>query len=501
LRRQLEWSAGDADGVPLVFSEALRLTQELKARVWRPFFDGLFFGEERFRPPKEQRFEYAERISDHGYAYLLDFRGTVGERHAENKHIVELVGRAQYEEALARDADEAAQRVHEEIGARWHGVDMYFNGLFGKAFLVPFPFRVNVACDNGSNASLTMPHDLQRYAAENSSDAVGQMRALRIGLRALHQTMVYFHYEETRSKTKSRTIYVQQYNPSTGGYQQVPQQQNYSVQVHFTFSNGVLTVQSEKELMWRGPRGETLNVAPGFQPVISYKDGRGVDHEGKEWTNEAAVIGGDKIGWDGSHKPNPTLDRLMRHPGNAQKVHAGMPHVQAVCNAYREFYVSEHRRKRDTLSYQFWSAVYESPVADADTLRSRLAVERNPLVRELDGEATHFLLSRMAFLTSHPARAFWFVVFDDLWTQNQDLLAAPDKDTKRGADTEPRFHRDEFDPARADSLCFRPMPPAELLRFLEAAGLAAPPGAKQKRGYVGPELVATLYRRMLQARF
>jgi hypothetical protein len=45
------------------------------------------------------------------------------------------------------------------------------------------------------------------------------------------------------------------------------------------------------------------------------------------------------------------------------------------------------------------------------------------------------------------------------------------------------------------------MPPAELLRFLEAAGLAAPPGAKQKRGYVGPELVATLYRRMLQARF
>lgn len=80
---------------PRIFSDAFSLRQARKERIWHEFWDVLFQQDSEYQVPcrpglKAGDYQPVELSYEKGYTppYLLNFRGTIGERHAENKEIV-----------------------------------------------------------------------------------------------------------------------------------------------------------------------------------------------------------------------------------------------------------------------------------------------------------------------------------------------------------------------------------------------------------------------------
>lgn len=80
---------------PHIFSEAFSLRKARRERIWHEFWDVLFEQDSEYQVPcrpgvKAGGYQPVSLSYDKGCAppYLLNFRGTIGERHAENKEIV-----------------------------------------------------------------------------------------------------------------------------------------------------------------------------------------------------------------------------------------------------------------------------------------------------------------------------------------------------------------------------------------------------------------------------
>merc|ERR1711935_814372 len=74
-----------------------------------------------------------------------------------------------------------------------------------------------------------------------------------------------------------------------------------------------------------------------------------------------------------------------------------------------------------------------------------------------------FLFSKVAFTQRHPACAFWWCFWDDLWNANKEIGAIANNAAI-------------LDSGKPNSIAYRPMPRAKLEEELNAAGLIGSSG-------------------------
>jgi hypothetical protein len=120
-------------------------------RLWRPFWGNLFAKDATLRSrtrPSSLTFSDSPGMP----AFLLNFAGTVQERHIENISILRDVGMDRYRAALAAEERLPAYRTHcKEIVANFLGPDCRWKGKWGCSVICPFPFTIAFFPEEGES--------------------------------------------------------------------------------------------------------------------------------------------------------------------------------------------------------------------------------------------------------------------------------------------------------------------------------------------------------------
>eukprot|EP01006_Ploeotia_vitrea_P040253 TRINITY_DN66415_c3_g3_i1.p1 TRINITY_DN66415_c3_g3~~TRINITY_DN66415_c3_g3_i1.p1 ORF type:complete len:1005 (+),score=605.70 TRINITY_DN66415_c3_g3_i1:224-3238(+) len=524
----------------LLFSADLDLHRERKIRIWHEFWDVLIRQDEALRIPHDnerhplkgdpEKDKYVPRFLDFQLgntpAYLLDFQGTVGERHEENKEIASRESVQSYEKALevatkmATDPEYAGLRgVQHAIMRNLNGLDVYWEGevedkpeggagqqkqrkrrantsstKFGKLYIVPFPFTAVIFMDDTKQYNVFsyapivsgVVRDSQAGMKEffalvkqNDNPEIVRRKQVRWSLRALSGNMVDFYYQCHKNKTKHRTK-----TDSQG--RQV--RESYTVRVLFTFRKGMFRVgQDTKKTEWVDEKtGRKVDLSRGFNCTIFYRDGEGVDHEGKHWKNEHHTIGHGELGINAQFQQTANLTKLLG--GNQPIVNAKYPEVMATFQRYREYYFHEFQRKEKVLTYSFWYYVYNNDLLTMEDLRDVLnKYEPNPVVKELPekhAQALERVYSVLKYYDSSSAIAFWFCFWHDAWIHNQEMKIMQE-------------NKDLFDPYNESSLMYKPIPELQLKEELNKRGLSKPVASGGFfNGFFNDALISDLYAKM-----
>ncbi|KAF9316036.1 hypothetical protein BG003_002394 [Podila horticola] len=447
-----------------IYNPKLNYFKHIKRRIWQETWTTTLLVEETFKMPPDKVVAYSQ--SPHRPPYLLNFSGTVAERHVENLRIVRQIGLRSYSQAC-QFLTPAMVRKRTLILKEFVGPDMYYapefmasniRTYFGKAYVVPFPFSVVFVYDESSVVvTLVKEHDLDRYIQQNQDPEIQRRRELRYQLRALDGKFVVRPFIETRG--------VQRGHESNGTLEMS------LVNAPVSYKRGLFTIHRKKLSSWQGH-----NMNPGFSVTITYSDGEVQDPQGSSQLLHETTIGHDIIGITRDFQVTPGLARLLRD--NHALISRGVKKVKKVMQAYQNHYRHEAHRKDSTLSYDFFINVYDNPTLKQSELQPLLlATEENPKIRHFNTSASTavvFLYERMAAVNRTRCHQWWYLFWDDLYRKNREEI--------------PQLKAKEFSPAFPGSICYQPMSRGQLEMFLEAQG------CWQKKGRAGFMHVGVLNR-------
>lgn len=194
-----------------IYNPRLNYFKHIKRRIWQETWTATLLVENSFKMPTDTVVAYSQ--SPHRPPYLLNFKGTVAERHVENLRIVRHIGLRSYSQAC-QFLTPAMVSKRTLILKEFVGPDMYYapefmasniKTYFGKAYVVPFPFSVVFVYDESSVVvTLVKEHDLDRYIRQNQDPEIERRRELRYQLRALDGKFVVRPFVETRGIQKGR---------------------------------------------------------------------------------------------------------------------------------------------------------------------------------------------------------------------------------------------------------------------------------------------------------
>ncbi|KAF9204066.1 hypothetical protein BGZ49_005733 [Haplosporangium sp. Z 27] len=429
-----------------IFNPKLNYFKHIKRRVWQETWTTTLLVEDQYKMPAGKVVAFSQ--SPHRPPYLLNFTGTVAERHVENLRIVRQIGLRSYSRAC-QFLTPAMIRKRNLILKEFVGPDMYYapefmasniKTYFGKAYVVPFPFSVVFVYDESSVVvTLVKEHDLDRYIQQNQDPEIQRRREVRYQLRALDGKFVVRPFIETRG--------VQTGMKSHGTLEMS------LLNAPVSYKRGLFTIHRKKMSSWQGH-----NMNPGFSVTITYSDGEVQDPEGSSQLLHEVTIGHDVIGITRDFQLTPALARLLRD--NHALVSRGVKKVKKVMEAYQAHYRNEARRKDETLSYDFFINVYDNPNLKRKELEPLLlATEENPKVRHPSPQVTtaiNFLYERMSAVNRTRCHQWWYLFWDDLYRKNHEEIRH----------LTPR----EFSPAFPESICYQPMARPDLEKFLEKQG-------------------------------
>jgi len=265
-----------------LFAPNLDLAKHVARRVWQESFTTLLLAESRYRMPTKEKIEFAS--TEAVGAYLLNFRGTVGERHVENIKVLNLVspatimltkgqilrevGLERYAESLATHTAPESFRlraIQRAIMQHFTGPDCYWRpaqvnrnitSFFGRAVVIPFPFAVVFHWDQTTDTPEAITHiaDLHLYFQQNQSAPVVEGRHVRLTLRSLDGQMInapYLQMQQIGSKiplfTRSRHA--------------------YSLHSPTSFRRARLCIERNSALLWNGH-----NLNSGFRVCLLFVD-------------------------------------------------------------------------------------------------------------------------------------------------------------------------------------------------------------------------------------
>jgi hypothetical protein len=194
-----------------IYNPRLNYFKHIKRRIWQETWTAMLLVEDSFKMPADTVVAYSQ--SPHRPPYLLNFKGTVSERHVENLRIVRQIGLRSYSQAC-QFLTPTMVRKRTLILKEFVGPDMYYapefmtsniKTYFGKAYVVPFPFSVVFVYDESSVVvTLVKEHDLDRYIRQNQDPEIERRRELRYQLRALDGKFVVRPFVENRGIQKGR---------------------------------------------------------------------------------------------------------------------------------------------------------------------------------------------------------------------------------------------------------------------------------------------------------
>jgi len=544
-------------GEPLIFSDQLDLGRERKFRIWHEFWDTLIAQDKALRIPlaKDQRTEHedaeheeeADGDEEEEYEpknlafqyggsppFLLDFEGSVGERHAENKEIVEHESFVSFQSILAMAAQpedaEMAQLMQsmKYIVANLHGLDVFWDGecvdltgaasddvedakeiangsntKFGKMYIVPFPFCAVFLSDDCDAATalfsmapviagkrVAAEKGVQRLtalAARNEDPEVQRRKAVRLRLRALESSMCHWPIQKHKNKTISRQV-SETYRDAEGNTKTRTKTERKTVSVLFSFNDGRFGIdRNGTKAVWRD-----LDVTRGFVANLQYHDGTGSHHEAgwgsTNWNNEPIKVYGADFGLNDRFEETPMFQRFMGQNYSDDLHEAKRQTVIENFERYSAFYRDGFVAKENALSYAFWYYIYNDDTLQREQLVECLKKERNEKLTALaeDGEyleSVGMVYEKLGFFNTDQRHAVWFIFWHDLWMNNMFM---------------PPFvsNEDFLSPFKATSICYRYCDDkADLVQQLEEKGICAK-SSMVRKGWVNSEIIDSLYAKM-----
>ncbi|KAJ1893511.1 hypothetical protein LPJ81_005359 [Coemansia sp. IMI 209127] len=284
-----------------------RLRRLLIERVWQDTWSAILLASRDFRLLPNHRICFC-RTRAHP-PYMVNYIGFAAERHLENLHLYDAIGRRAYSQAVLweRQHDERAALV-QEIARRLTGPDMYFNpyaqpaagssasvaaanaldtagarfrvgprdikSWFGKVYILHFPFMVCMVYDElpGVIVPIAEEPDLQLFMAQNSADpVVAEKRDTRRRLRAMDGQYVTLTYIEHSGPNGTHLRYClplyaeenEQYLAQYAGRRRV-------------VYRGTLRIHQHGTQLWEDG---LCNVTPGFACTLQLTEEAYVDNE------------------------------------------------------------------------------------------------------------------------------------------------------------------------------------------------------------------------------
>ncbi|KAF9582023.1 hypothetical protein BGW38_000763 [Lunasporangiospora selenospora] len=429
-----------------IFNPKLNYSKHIKRRIWQESWTTIFLVEESFKMPADKVIAFSQ--SPHRPPYLLNFSGSVAERHVENLRIVRQIGLRLYSKAC-QFLTPTMVRKRTLILKRFVGPDMYYapefiasniKTYFGKAYVVPFPFSVVFVYDESAVVvTLVNEHDLDRYIQQNQDPEIQRRREVRYQLRALDGKFVVRPYVESRGVQRGR---------DSNGTAEMS-----FVNAPVSYKRGLFTIHRKKLSSWQGH-----NMNPGFTVTITYSDGEVHDPEGSSQLIHETTIGHDVIGITRDFQMTPALSCLLHD--NHVLISHGLKRVKKVMHSYQDHYRREAFQKEAIMTYAFFVNVYDNPTLKHSELHPLLlATEENSILRHpsLQAEsAISFLYERMNAVNRTRCHQWWYLFWDDLYRKNHEEIS--------------QLTPKDFSPAFPGSICYRPMSRPDLEKFLEGAG-------------------------------
>ncbi|KAJ2551823.1 hypothetical protein EV175_003547, partial [Coemansia sp. RSA 1933] len=286
-----------------------RLRRLLIERVWQDTWSAILLGSRDFRLLPNHRICFC-RTRVHP-PYMVNYIGFAAERHLENLHLYDAIGRSAYCKAVLweRQHEERSALV-QQIARRFTGPDMYFNpyappvgshpsiiaasqsanaldtagsrfrvgprdvkSWFGKVYILHFPFMVCMVYDELPDVIVPIAEepDLRLFMAQNTTDpTVAQKRDTRRRLRAMDGQYVTLTYIEHTGPNGSHLRYClplyaeenEQYLAQYAGRRRV-------------IYRGMLRIRQHGAQVW----DNICNVTPGFECVLQLTEEVFVDNE------------------------------------------------------------------------------------------------------------------------------------------------------------------------------------------------------------------------------
>ncbi|CAG8529899.1 7731_t:CDS:2 [Ambispora gerdemannii] len=418
-----------------IYSPKLDFNKHIKRRIWQETWTTLLLTCDQFKMPEKKIVAFSQ--SSYRPPYLLNFSGSVAERHIENLKVIQHIGIKQYNASIA-PLSEALAIMRLKIYNNFVGPDMYYapemlmvnlKTYFGKAYVVPFPFSVVFVYDeDDSVVTLTKEWEIERYIRQNEDREIERRRGVRQMLRALEGKIV-----------------VGPCSDIGGGHNAV----------------GLLSIQRKQGSRWRG-----INMNSGFEVTITYTDHGEINGpDDREISPEPPppherAVGHDILGITSDFALTPQLQRLISD--NSQLIESGFPKIRELMKEYRKFYHNEAVHKKETLTYAFFINIYDNPSIPLESLPTLLmSTEENPLIHsipEAEYPALVYLYERMRVVNLSRVHQWWFLFWDDLWRKNAHEIPYLSQ------------HPQDFSPTYRKSICYRPMIRAKLEEFLERRG-------------------------------
>jgi len=512
---------------------------ELRNRIWRPFWQSLFMQADPTVPDPADK----EAVKEAKSLSVEERQLSITRRLLAQRQIAATIGVRRVKEHWRTLTYPGMLDNYAWVQRSLEGVDVFYDGLphdghvdwttaFGKMYVRTYPFACVVVYDEGGDheyvyggdgepAKLDTARkelqDLMRskpfdwrselvrrmstsyHAAremEASSDArllvevvteedkrrrimtpferlvflngnsfeVRRRRYVRVRLRAISASgkNVPLNFE----KSVQRTVTWQE-TDSEG--KSVTKSQ--SITVHLTFSRAISTVAASTSKAY----------AAGFKADIIGIDGqgtgtdrRGVSHT---FTNQRESAG-VRLG--------PTyeeVDLLAQFLGSSEAATisaTGIAQSEAELVTYRAELYARRAKEEQALSNAFYAHVYDAFPLPRSALEAYLMdFESNPVMKAIPEEhaaGLDFLFARVHRVTQHPVAAFWFLFFQDLWAENNEMGCFKDEELRK-----------KWDPRYPDAMCYRPMPREDLVAELKEQKL------QQSRGLFNDALVDLLY--------
>ncbi|KAJ2673063.1 hypothetical protein GGI25_004878 [Coemansia spiralis] len=265
--------------VPLVLSPGIlvattpndpRLRRLLIERVWQDTWSAILLASRDFRLLPNHHVAFC-RTQAHP-PYMVNYIGFAAERHLENLHLYDAIGRHAYCQAILWERQhETRGLLMDEISRNLTGPDMYFcptgamgerfslgrvRSWFGKVYILHFPFMVCMVYDEAPDMIVPIGEedDLRVYLEQNRDPLVVEKREIRRKLRALDNQYVTLTYIEHSGPNGSHLRYClplyaeenEQYLAQFAGRRRV-------------LYRGLFTIKQQGE-----QRFDIVNVTPGF---------------------------------------------------------------------------------------------------------------------------------------------------------------------------------------------------------------------------------------------
>jgi hypothetical protein len=342
----------------------------------------------------------------------------VAERLLEQEAVVYTHGLERYRAELGPQpvAQYAARAL---ICDQLEGVDVFWDGVpsdghldaftkFGKLWVQDFPFKATFVWDSSDDVVELREEDLPQLVAQNLSAEIVRRRHIRLVLRSLSGAQVRWPTTAVKHKTKE--------------VGQGEHRRTLHFEVTFTFQVATAHVAADSK-----DDAAAAAAAPGFTFLLTYSDGVG-SAGGHTWTGEALTLGAPDIGISlPDYAPTNAFTHFMSLNGHICA--ASFPGVVERAAQYRRRLLAQRQVTRDTLSWAFY-ALYMDDCATAQGAREFVSrVERNESFKSAvatHGDLLDFAEARMRYYDTHPAVAFWYTFWDDLWSMNTEHAAIKD---------------------------------------------------------------------------